>query len=192
MSVKKYLTDKEEEDYLKSQQFVKDTKRIIMENREYYTPEISELFVGYKCQRRVTKPNYVEKYLYEWRDYTVDEHYFSVGYEEGQDWNYDEVELRTPYLGKQNIIDLGWEIDIHRAFFEVFKDTSILEIATKTIGDKVYILIYHKPNKWLTIKMQDLSGSWKEDKPICTIYYGNCKCKNMLKKLMKDYLNIHI
>lgn len=156
-----------------------------MENREYYTPSKGDFYFGYEFLTRIPDTEiWVESVLdddEEWR--FIDRVYFHK----------EEVfRLKTPYLGKQNIIDLGWEIDIHRAFFEVFKDTSILEIATKTIGDKVYILIYHKPNKWLTIKMQDLSGSWKEDKPICTIYYGNCKCKNMLKKLMKDYLNIHI
>ena len=171
----KYLTDKEEEDYLKSQQFVEDTKRIIMENREYYTPEISELFLGYKCQRRVTKPNYVEKYLYEWRDYTVDEHYFSVGYEEGQDWNYYEVELRTPYLCKQDIIDLNWE------FIEDLENNIHFK-------KESYLLNFHKTNGDFKNAVEILFAA---PTGMC-IFRGIVKSKNELKKLMKDYLNISI
>lgn len=144
-----------------------------MENREYYTPEISDLFVGYKCQRRVIKPNYVEKYLYEWRDYTVDEHYFSVGYEEGQDWNYDEVELRTPYLGKQNIIDLGWE---HKQYV---KDS---EIVFNFVKDDWYLEYWVGKIPYVEIGREGYD----------TGYAGNCKSKNELLKLMRDYLNIPI
>jgi len=151
-----------------------------MENKEYYTPEIDELFIGYKCQRRVTKPNYVEKYLYEWRDYTLDEHYFSAGYEEGQDWNYYEVELRTHYLCKQDIIDLGW-IDTEYGYFD---------ISPSNTDDYLHRL------RFLNDKNRDGSPSIEIifigafDRS--TVFYGKCKSKNELKKLMKDYLNIPI
>lgn len=147
-----------------------------MENREYYTPEISDLFVGYKCQRRVIKPNYVEKYLYEWRDYTVDEHYFSVGYEEGQDWNYDEVELRTPCLCKQDIIDLGFSTPPYTQiegyeYYKFLEDNTEVRIVLNDYEDYSKIKIKY-----------DLD----------LVFEGICKSKNELKKLMKDYLNIHI
>lgn len=144
-----------------------------MKNREYYTPEISELFLGYKCQRRVTKPNYVEKYLYEWRDYTVDEYYFGTGYEEGQDWNYDEVELRTPYLCKQNIIDLGWE---HKQYV---KDS---ELVYNFVKGGWYLEYWVGKIPYVEIGREGYD----------TGYAGNCKSKNELFKLMRDYLNIHI
>jgi hypothetical protein len=159
-----------------------------MENREYYTPEISDLFIGYECQRRVTKPNYVEKYLYEWRDYTIDEHYFSVGYEEGQDWSYDEVELRTPCLCKQDIIDLGFKEDFD------FTSTKHLQFVKGSIwipGSLLLDVWYYKQPFMICLKIVENKTN-VDGYDITTLFAGVCKSKNELKKLMKDYLNIPI
>jgi hypothetical protein len=159
-----------------------------MEDKEYYTPQMSDLYFGY--------------------EYEIDEdwdilsnkqwHKQVYGINGTNPENLDYLhegnlkKIRTKYLDIQDIIDLGWEINIHRAFFEVLKDVPDLEVANKMVGSKVYNIIYHKPSKWLTVKTQDLGGSMKEYKPVNTIYYGFCKSKNELKKLMKDYLNIPI
>lgn len=148
-----------------------------MENKEeYYTPKLEELHYNYQCE--INFPNEDDEWLSTKLDNSDIYHII-----EDVNNNLNLRKIRTEFLSKEDIKNEGWEMDTHRAFFEILKDIPDLEIANKVVGDRIYNLIYHKPNSWLTIKMQDLSGSIKEDKPIHTIYYGKCLSINELRKL---------
>lgn len=158
-----------------------------MNNTEqYYTPIDSDFYLGYTYE------------IYEDFDVQPEKTWHKMVYGENGTHNPEnltypfpikESKIRTKYLDKQDLESLGWEVDIQRAFFEVFKNNEELQVANKLIKDKVYNLIYHKPNKWLTIKMKNLEGQHKENEPIHTIYYGKCPSINELKKIM-SYLGI--
>lgn len=62
-----------------------------MENKEYYTPNQEDLFVGYECQWLNGEQ--------QWVDVILDKYGTSI----------DAKWFRTKFLCKQDIIDLGWE-----------------------------------------------------------------------------------
>lgn len=148
------------------------------EIEEYYTPEQEELFIGYECQRRVIKPNYVEKHLYKWNDWSVDEYYFGIGYEEGQDWNYDEVELRTKFLTKEQIEAEGWKIGYEAPeFYEIFGEGSFG--AYKLVNKRDYSLRYSVKTRSLYLRFYAQDETW------VNVYNGECKSINEFRKLSK-------
>tara|TARA_R110000868_G_scaffold1729_4_gene13897 strand:- start:3698 stop:4117 length:420 start_codon:yes stop_codon:yes gene_type:complete len=139
-----------------------------MENKEYYTPNIEDFFIGYECE-----VNWSSGYSKEFTPFI-----FTLKNKEGVYTNnyndaliaYDDgyAEFRTKFLCKQDIIDLSFKYsEQHNAFFK----------------DKYKIAF--------TQNQSVLIGLVKNHNPR-VIFEGKCKSKNELKKLLKDYLNIPI
>lgn len=86
-----------------------------MENREYYTPEIDELFVGYECEIFAWAKSGDEGIQEKWRRSTLSEVSIRKDFgniPEGMKAVSDvlsEQKLRTPYLNKSDIESLGWK-----------------------------------------------------------------------------------
>ena len=126
----------------------------------YYTPEIEDLFIGYECQihHNIIDPESgLVRVSEEWGDYSI------YSFQEG-----NNIELiRTKYLDKQDIEDLGWS-PIESGFFaSTFKDFKL----------NIHWLGLNSPHIYT---IEDKFG---------IIYKGNIFSKNELKKLMK-MLNI--
>jgi len=153
-----------------------------MENN-YYTPEISELFIGYECE--VTYKGWV---LYELDADFISRYATNLENE----WTLGQ-QIRTPYLCKQDIIDLGFKESAYKHPF-----LGVIESYEKEIGYNgfkgfgeygIFRIVKHPKSQIIEIhKIYESSwGSQHEQ-----IFSGLCKSKNELKKLMKDYLNIPI
>ena len=135
--------------------------------KEYYTPEISELFVGYECQIiQIGNPKEV------WLESLIDNTSKFIRY----DYLIKNKALRTKYLDKQDIIDLGFTTPAYTDC-EGYEYYKFLEDFTEV---RIVLNGYEDYSK-ITIKY-DLDS----------VFEGICKSKNELKKLMKDYLNIPI
>jgi len=72
--------------------------------KQYYTPEISDIRVGYECEYRVGEK-------YKWNKHIVENlHTDREGYGISELESYlKEGNLRTPYLTKEQIEAEGWE-----------------------------------------------------------------------------------
>lgn len=134
-----------------------------MENKEYYTPTIEELFVGYELESLYVNedsgfcPEVLDN---EGLYHCIKELQQKIGL----------VNYRTVFLCKQDIIDLKW---VHQS----------------TVGDNIHMFkmgasIMSFDSKDRNIRIIDNRG--------ISIFDGWVKSKNELKKLIKDYLNIHI
>lgn len=139
-----------------------------MENKEYYTPTVEELFIGYECEiagRNAKKED-------GWINHTIT----NIP---------TRLICRTPYLCKQDIVDLGWKVGYESPeFYEIFGEDAFG--AYKVANKKDYILKYSAKTHSLSIRFYAQDETW------ITVFNGKCKSKNELKKLMKDYLNIPI
>lgn len=138
-----------------------------MENKEYYTPTIEELFIGYELEFRI-KPDPIKGVT--WTKYTI--------HKGDNIWDY---ELRTPYLCKQDIIDLGFIYNGRNKFY-----TDIEDFQFNTVDKEGAYLNYFLQfgDKDHYIQIEEMGSD--------TLFQGTCKSKNELYKLMKDYLNIPI
>lgn len=132
-----------------------------MENKKYYTPEISELFIGYECE--ALSDDFV--FGFDWRPYRVSD------LNEKLSQQFLKL-LRTPYLSKEDIIDLGWE---HKQYV---KDSKLVYNFVK---EDWYLEFWVGQIPYIEIGRENYD----------TGFAGNCKSKNELLKLMKDYLNIN-
>jgi len=130
--------------------------------KEYYTPTIGDLYFGYQFEYLTISGEWV-KHKFNGADMQLIQNCFTEGN------NKDTV--RTKYLCKQDIIDLGF------------------------IQDICFLYMYKIPNTDLYFQLDKqtkeviISSYSEEDN---TVFKGKCKSKNELKKLMKDYLNIPI
>lgn len=133
-----------------------------METKEYYTPDIFELFIGYECQLQNIESA-------QWGKYVIkDTDCFKNFYE-----YIANNSIRTSYLCKQDIIDLDWENK------QYVKNS---ELVYNFVKDEWYLEFWVGKIPYIEIGREGYD----------TGYTGNCKSKNELKKLMKDYLNIPI
>jgi len=142
--------------------------------KEYYTPEISELFVGYECQIiQIGNPKEV------WLESLIDNTSKFIRY----DYLIKNKALRTKYLDKQDIIDLGWNYGngVTKTLFPMFK-----------IDDKTTLFIHLFKGSIKITKCHSYDDNFIQEVSFETIFDGVCKSKNELSKLMKDYLNIPI
>lgn len=153
-----------------------------METKEYYTPKISDLFVGYECEILKTKCkttyNTVKEALdknesiYKCTDYWE---YTTLSCIQSVGILVTNIEnIRAHYLCKQDIIDLGFSTPSYTQI-EGYEYYKFLEDNTEV---RIVLNDYENYSK-IKIKY-DLD----------LVFEGICKSKNELKKLLKDYLNI--
>lgn len=159
------------------------------EIEEYYTPNESELFIGWVGERNVIK---FSKDCYTFpEDFKLAQSEINKG---DKVWipitlesvNSDHIkdikngDLRCSILCKQDIIDLNWEA-IKDNYFEMsFPNIDDYSFSLKILNDK-------NRDGSKSIEIKHIGGF-----DTTTIFYGKCKSKNELFKLMKDYLNIPI
>lgn len=156
-----------------------------METKDYYTPSIEELFIGYECEYKNAD---------KWQGIII----AGIDEKEGviqstQDSYYwQPSSIRTPYLCKQAIEEQGWVFNTlgKDDWFkgQIHKDTPYdelhypFELWFKL--DKYWLGFYKAIHKIAIIEKGDFQGGQT------ITFAGVCKSKNELKKLMKDYLNI--
>lgn len=149
-------------------------------DKQYFQPEISELFIGYELEYQTFVRKGEDSYdkVEKWEKLILTRDNFDSNRE---NWhNPFGLIIRTPYLCKQDIIDCGFSYNEERD--EFIHPKTILGLGT---GDDKKVCIYqYKTN--VLIYTRENRGT--ED----TLFDGFCKSKNELKKLMKDYLNIPI
>ena len=144
-------------------------------NKEYYTPEINELFVGYEYEviMEGNPKTWVKMIVDSPRlDYLLNVKKFADG---SVEYSIPDC-IRTPYLCKQDIIDLGFTTPAY-SDCEGYEYYKFLEDSTEV---RIVLNGYEDYSK-ITIRY-DLD----------LVFEGICKSKNELKKLLKDYLNIPI
>lgn len=137
-------------------------------DKQYFQPEIFDLFVGYECEKLVVGEykSWYEPYVIK----TVDAGYGLLETAYGE---INNSQYRTKFLCRQDIIDLGWE---HKQYV---KDS---ELVFNFVKGEWYLEYWVGKIPYIEIGREGYD----------TGYAGNCKSKNELSKLMKDYLNIPI
>lgn len=165
------------------------------EENKYYTPELSEFFIGFEYERRDTDIWHKCKFNgYDFSDVhtlmnkaqigvlaleckTAEEferRKFELPFAEKlnkqlilNNPNIYKNRIRVPFLDKEDIIDLGWKI--------LFGDDLVFE---KKVNNALYTLIIHYSNR-LEIRCSNPSISYGG-------FYGIIKNKSELKKLMQQ------
>jgi len=160
-------------------------------NKEYYTPEIDELFVGYEYEviMEGNPKTWVKMIVNSPRlDYLLNVKNFANG---SVEYSIPEC-IRTKYLDKQDIEQQGWEFNLlgKDDWFkgQIHKDTPYEELHYPFELwfrlDKYWLGFYKAIHKIVILEKGDFPNGQ-------TIRFnGLCKSKNELSKLMKDYLNI--
>ena len=143
---------------------------------KYYQPDISELYIGYECEinpQPITNPNLWQSAVLKNVEYLkrVTERPESI---------------RAKYLDSDDIISLGFEqlnqIDPHFGkisyLYNVPKDSDWMD------GFKVSFLLKHEQGK-IRIEKQMFGGFTGTQKYNEQVYYGPCKSRNELKKILE-------
>lgn len=171
----------------------------LMENKEYYTPDLEDFFIGYEYERcdKIGEWYKCKAQLYGLSDIQTLKNqtdlynkYGKEGFEamvekqkkDKKDFLLYSERLRTPYLCKESIEELGWEytgksIDIW------FKKEGVFDMGNFT-AYKI-VMHYGLEDHRMFIYAEDQGSEYD-------LFKGVVKSKNELKKLMKDYLNIPI
>lgn len=128
-----------------------------MENNKYYTPDISDLFVGYECEIAPKQSKIQPRF--KWMSYTIHE---GIPFES----HFRSGLIRTKFLTKEDIIREG---------FGITETPPILE-------GNIY---FYSPNKlsgiyYTQFKRLDLSAMDEN-----TIYSGKCPSINEFRKITK-------
>jgi hypothetical protein len=139
---------------------------------KYYTPDISELYVGYECEHTTCKGAFninleddvVKDKL------TVDDlrrylRYCGIHGDDIKDY------IRTRYLDQSDIESLGWEFDKSRGIpleYHYTKEVNLKKYKLTKLSTKIHIGVLQQGN---------------------TLYEGECKSINELRKIM-GWLNI--
>ena len=150
-----------------------------MEENNYYTPDIEDLFVGYECQKESVDKDGNDI----WVDYKIS---FEYGWLEiPKDYN---QQLRTKYLDKEDIESLGWKCfkteNFSNSYFEDIREFYRIPTIEGHLNGFYWELL---PNY-----KRHLIGIWlcNENNPSGNrSFAGKCLSINELKKIMK-YLNI--
>lgn len=143
-----------------------------MNEEKYYTPDISDLRVGYEFERcYITKKGTI------WYKYAIKEHCLESGYSNG-DYVESEIEkilreikedeIRTPFLTKEQIGGEGWEF--------LYEDAANSVIFTKDSRTLTFV----QGGKEVIIRTLDFNY---------TFFKGSCPSVNELRYISK-LLNI--
>lgn len=150
-------------------------------NQKYYTPEISELYVGYEIE--VCTNHGYESFNNNIKIW--DKHTISIKDDSGTYTNmFNDViigiddghqPVRTKYLDSNDIISLGFE-EVRIKLLQSYTNSSEKELVGVFIKDNLEINYNFNTNK----------AYIKDDRNYGAIYfYGLCKSKNELKTLLK-------
>ena len=136
---------------------------------KYYTPDISELHVGYECEIGTSwgfcKGKFPEVLTYD----TLTG--FAIQKATGLMDVFKAGSLRTKYLDQSDIESLGWEFDKSRGIpleYHYTKEVNLKKYKLTKLSTKIHIGILQQGN---------------------TLYEGECKSINELRKIM-EWLNI--
>jgi hypothetical protein len=151
-----------------------------MSSSQYFTPEASDLYVGYECEKVVLDFScFGDGCPKEWEPHTIGSDLNLGDLREGKhSINVDPRWYRTSYLTKEQIEKEGWERGIHQSFSrEGFKKV-------KENGHTFYC--------WLTDKNLYISQyiPSKSDDPWSmsmksALYDGTCPSINEFRKICK-------
>lgn len=139
-----------------------------MENEKYFTPDISDIRVGYECEMSSDGFEFF-KTIIDITDISDLTEWYKCGY-----LNFDDLSevIRVPYLSKEQIIAEGWKISttdiVHHLYgkcTEFMKDVYILNFFEDVMTVRIWCPIQY------------------------TSYYGPCKDINTFRYLNK-LLNI--
>lgn len=131
--------------------------------KEYYTPEINELFIGYECQTiQIGNPKEV------WLDSLIDNTSKFIRYEH----LIKNKALRTKYLDVSDLELLGFKYNSKMAYLRYEKDEFAISIDFAIFVEDRILTIE-------TLKEQDTP--WITT----TLFKGVCKSKNELLKILK-------
>ena len=126
-----------------------------MKENKYYTPDISELHIGYECEWLDTRNDWVGLVIKLTNDISTEDTY------------------RTKYLDSDDIISLGFE--------EKRKTIDSIIYHKKDFFNFPYGLwLKHKPNSNCIVLDNDECYSDND-----TYFQGLCKSKNELKKILE-------
>lgn len=156
-----------------------------MENKEYYTPDRTDFFIGYEYEYESNNIYGGDKWVK--AEFSLRE----VGeFDEGfmLDFLLEKGMIRVSYLSKEDIIDLGFKEGFD------FTSTKHLQFVKGSIwisGSLLLDVWYDKTPFKLCLKVIENKTNI-DGYDITTLFTGTCKSKNELKKLMKDYLNIPV
>lgn len=156
-------------------------------NKEYYIPEIEDLFVGYECEKLIVLTEETDKNVYKsnWVSHTIT----SVDFSNIDTPSYEAmvfrlINVRTPYLTKEQIEKEGWEVTNegvdscgNEIFFKEYKNK------LNIFNVKYYLEFTHcNGNFGIRLYMQK---SLFDDSVISHLYCGNCPSINEFKKICK-------
>lgn len=127
-----------------------------MENKQYYTPDISELFIGYECE------------LKGWED---DITWYPTVLEQRMLSTIKVDETRTPYLTKGQIESDGWNFISNDLGFPEYYRKGSFHIIPREKGIYEIIKVDFKNTE-----------EFSKSKPT---YIGNIKSINELRKIQK-------
>lgn len=129
---------------------------------KYYTPDISELYVGFECEQYDNNSK-------EWKKYTVDKYIWSSNGIWKLFYDNPEESFRVKYLDKEDIENLGFTEDYGWEF--TYKD--YLQLPGYSYEDYID-LEYRVDTKVAYIGTSGM-----------TVYHGIIKNKSELKTLLK-------
>lgn len=148
-----------------------------MENK-YYTPEISDIKIGYECEiwfsHAYAKENW-EPYVFKYYDEKEDVFYNHDVLIHNIIDNADKI--RTPYLTKEQIETEGWKL-----LGVVKEDTIIAYLKKETI---IYTINYKKSILTITKLLRKENMNFLDDQ----LYKGTCPSINEFRTICK-LLNI--
>ena len=153
------------------------------EQNKYYTPDISELHVGYECEHTSN----MSAFICEDYDDVVKDKLTSTDLRCYITWGEEEEGLekfvRTKYLDKEDIESCGWKW-LGTIYGEnMTSKTSMYELSTGTeIKDT-------KENRWQMKYSYDNQKASISQGTNWMRFFGECKSINELKKIMQ-WLNI--
>jgi len=138
---------------------------MIKEEDKYYIPEISDLKVGYECENRLTGKNWLQLKISK-----KDAFYISSFI---NDLELDN--LRTPYLTKEDIENLGYFITE-----DVDKSRKYPEIGSLFVHKTIDVfLTFYQESHYIEIHNNEDYADRK------TLYFGYCPSINELKTILK-------
>ena len=150
-----------------------------MQNKEYFTPEIEDVCIGYECDI---------KYPTGWQKFIVKNTWFGKDGEGDFPEVFSCIEnkifnIRVPYLTKEQIEEEGF-IYRGKVSHRTIPDEPFNKIELEFIKDNILIRFDVICNKI----MIDKANNTRENVnfySIKTLYHGECKCINQFRLIIK-------
>lgn len=142
-----------------------------MQDQQYYTPAIEDLFIGYECE-------YKELYGDNFKKTTIKDPWDLHMLTDGR-VSIDGV-IRTPFLTSELIEADGWKIGWYDDRSQMNSSQELLHLSGRNLrGDCMYGCIYNRISHHLLISVQQGRGVAQ------TIFAGHCPSINEFRKITK-------